>query len=1046
MNYAYLFIDNLNGHSYENGFNELKASITALKKHIDSNDSIIVFNNEISGRNVEFFNENNIIHRYVNPSRNYKGSDKINPISILVEKIISLMNFDESEEIVLMDIDTAVTQKFPKKYWNSNQIVFDNIEYPIMQWRNLDKVLPEIPWKQFDIDFDNSFMMYNTGVIYIPKKFRKEICEKALKIVDYLNDHFEPEERCGNKLDEQIALSIVAHDCFGRFGNIKISSDYIHHYWSERQNNIKWWESNQFTTSEVSNFKKLPISVGILSWKSNETLRNTLDSYVKNGLFDIVNDVTIFFQEVSEEDRKIANDYNIPFIGVEQNIGIGAALVKLAELARTDNILLLEHDWELIENKETTFDRLRSGINLLKSEYSAVRYRHRKNPGYPLYTQQAYQGKELNNYQPIIELDSPHLMDCIHWMEDPQLQFPDKISKTGSYFTSTSRWSNFTNNPCLYEKSFYLQTVYPFKDKGQHLENDISYWWARQDFKVAWGEGLFTHNDIQKHGITQNISYLPNEKEFTEVNCEYPDNFFDEVFHNYVKVLKYFTPHSYLDIGVCKGHAIPFIIKKLPSLKKIEMIEACKDHEEDLKLLNQKTKIPYHIEVMSDSIKEVVFYSLFDPKSTQPGNSYYKENTPHYLNCVEEVRKTNTLDNMYGDNHQFDLVKLDTQGSELDILKGGDKFLENVKGLIIEETVLYDFNTNAPKDLDIKNYLEKKGFVLVDYFHDYEHTIQDSNLNWVQHRQHDAFYVKKNILNEQDNNQNSISFIFAHRSTDVWSIPLSVVNEFKRLGWKTQIYSLFDDNDNYVDDNIHELLKTRPDIIMHMDWGQHTSQILGELKKTGAYCIMESGDDPQRYDANSVKASWFDLILSPDMRCVEKYREMGYNADWWTHFSDTETYFPIQMNLDYIAVCSRGMGNGASIIDSLSQKYPDQITNKNGWNGSEHNKFLNSGEIILQQSRYGEITRRIFEGMSCKKLVLADRLDSSTKIQDIFQDGEDVVFYENETDCLNKIVYYHNNPNEAKRIAENGYNKVLNHHTQKQRVEFIINKWKSAVK
>lgn len=828
MNYAYLFIDNLNGHSYENGFNELKASITALKKHIDSNDSIIVFNNEISGRNVDFFNENNIIHRYVNPSRNYKGSDKINPISILVEKIISLMNFDESEEIVLMDIDTAVTQKFPKKYWNSNQIVFDNIEYPIMQWRNLDKVLPEIPWKQFDIDFDNSFMMYNTGVIYIPKKFRKEICEKALKIVDYLNDHFEPEERCGNKLDEQVALSIVAHDCFGRFGNIKISSDYIHHYWSERQNNIKWWESNQFTSSAVSNVKKLPISVGILSWKSNETLRNTLDSYVKNGLFDIVNDVTIFFQEVSEEDRKIANDYNIPFIGVEQNIGIGAALVKLAELARTDNILLLEHDWELIENKETTFDRLRSGINLLNFEYSVVRYRHRKNPGHPLYSQQAYQGKELNNYQPIIELDSPHLMDCIHWMEDPHLQFPDKIFKTGSYFTSTSRWSNFTNNPCMYKKHFYLKTVYLFENNKSKdpefykdfinnlkhygsvepwkcgLEVDIGYWWARQDFKVAWGEGLFTHNDIQKYG--------------------------------------------------------------------------------------------------------------------------------------------------------------------------------------------------------------------------------QSNVEILEHK------------------QNTISIISPHRESDLWSPPISILNEFKRLGWSSKIYTLFDDNENYVDDNIHELLKTRPDIIMHMDWGQHTSQILGELKKTGAYCIMESGDDPQKYDANSVKASWFDLILSPDIRCVEKYREMGYNAHWWTHFSDTEIYFPIQMNLDYIAVCSRGMGNGASIIDTLSQKYPDQIVNKNGWHGSEHNKFLNSGEIVLQQSRYGEITRRIFEGMSCKKLVLADRLDSSTKIQDLFQDGEDIVFYENEIDCLNKIVYYCNNREEAKRIAENGYNKVLNHHTQKQRVEFIINKWKSAVK
>ncbi len=807
---------------------------------------------------------------------------------------------------------------------------------------------------------------------------------------------------------------------------------------------------------------KLPISIGILSWRSNQTLRNTLQSYSENGLFDLVNDVTVFFQEVSDEDRKIAKEYNLPFIGFEENIGIGNALIKLCEVSRSDNVLLLEHDWQLIEDKETTFNRLKSGLDLLDRGYSTVRYRHRKNPGHSLFTQNVYQGNELNYYDEALELHSPHLLDCIHWIDNPEVQFSDKISKEGEYFLTTSRWANFTNNPCLYKKDFYIEKVFSFKefkekdekyyrlfrdnlshygnaDAWKHsLEYDIGYWWSRQDFKIACGEGLFIHNDIEKFGN----HYASNKKQFIEIDLPDPNVFFDEVFHNYSKVLKYFTPETYLDVGACKGHAIPLIIKTLPSLKRIEMIEACKDHEDDLRILSEKTKIPYHIEVMSDSIKEVTFYSLGDKTSTQPGNSYYKENTPHYLSCIEETRKTNTLDNMYGDNIHFDLIKLDTQGSELDILKGGKKLLKNAKGLIIEETVLYDFNYNAPKDKDLKNYLEENGFTLVDYFHDYQHTIQDSNFNWVEHRQHDAFYLRKDILQKQK----SISFIFAHRDTDKWSTPLSVVNQFKKLGWKTEIYSLFDSDGNYTDDNIHKLLKTNPDIIMHMDFGQHTSSILKDLKKTGAFCIMESGDDPQRFYGNSIKAPWFDLILSPDIRCVEEYKKMGYDAEWWTHFTDTNTYFPLDEEQKYIAVCSRGMRNDAYIIDSLVQKYPDQIKNQNGFWGEEHNRFLNSANIILQQSRYGEITRRIFEGMSCKKLILADRLDSSTSIQELFVDGEDIVFYDNEEDCLNKIVYYSNNQEEAKRIAENGYKKVLENHTQKQRVDFIIQKWKSVVK
>lgn len=249
---------------------------------------------------------------------------------------------------------------------------------------------------------------------------------------------------------------------------------------------------------------KLPISIGILSWKSKHTLLNTLFSYKKNNLFDIVEDVVIFFNEMSEDDKIIANIFNIPYLGSSQNLGIGVGYFELAKNSKYENILLLEHDWELIENPTTTYNRLQQGINLLNSEISTVRFRHRNTPGYPLWSQYVYEGKELEHYEPIIDLISPHLLDTVHWKENPHELYSDKIQKQDEYFITTSRWANFTNNPCLYKKDFYIGILENFYNKSLLFENDISPWWSRQNFKVAQGEGLFSHNDIEKYKM-QNI-------------------------------------------------------------------------------------------------------------------------------------------------------------------------------------------------------------------------------------------------------------------------------------------------------------------------------------------------------------------------------------------------------------------------------------------------------------------------------------------------------------------------------------------------------------
>jgi hypothetical protein len=127
-----------------------------------------------------------------------------------------------------------------------------------------------------------------------------------------------------------------------------------------------------------------------------------------------------------------------------------------------------------------------------------VRLRHRVNPGNPHFSFR-HKGKELTYYDDEIGATSPHLLDSIHWC-DPAESFPEYIKKSENMFWTTSRYGNWTNNPCLYKKQFYLDVVRPFAGEGIGLEGNIGKWWVNQTYKVGHNDGLFMHNDWQKYG------------------------------------------------------------------------------------------------------------------------------------------------------------------------------------------------------------------------------------------------------------------------------------------------------------------------------------------------------------------------------------------------------------------------------------------------------------------------------------------------------------------------------------------------------------------
>jgi hypothetical protein len=285
-----------------------------------------------------------------------------------------------------------------------------------------------------------------------------------------------------------------------------------------------------------------------------------------------------------------------------------------------------------------------------------------------------------------------------------------------------------------------------------------------------------------------------------------------------------------------------------------------------------------------------------------------------------------------------------------------------------------------------------------------------------------------------------ITFIYDYKDGEVWSTPMALLNEFKERGWETEIVPITATDDSALQLWIQQDIPT--DIVLFMDWGRIDSKWLDKSLKPNSFWIQESGDDPQNFERNYPKANRFHYTITPDKVSAQEYRNRGINAEWVNHFADTKVQFPMNLEPKYVAVTSRGRG-GSEFLDYLTNWAEGAVGNRNGLGPKEHTEFLNTGLMVIQNSRWKEITRRIFEGMACGKMVLTDNLPPETGLRYMFADGEDIVYYDDMFDCIEKMNYYNENEEERERIAHNGMMKVLHNYTQIQVVDKLIEQFKN---
>ncbi|MEO5910957.1 MAG: FkbM family methyltransferase [Pelobium sp.] len=168
-----------------------------------------------------------------------------------------------------------------------------------------------------------------------------------------------------------------------------------------------------------------------------------------------------------------------------------------------------------------------------------------------------------------------------------------------------------------------------------------------------------------------------------------------------------FKPQIILDIGAYEGHWAQLFLKEFPE-SKIMMLEGQEQKETFLSPLCQSNpSLHYQIALLGSKEEEVTFHIY------ETASSVLSENNE--TGAILQTRMLKRLD-LIVENTLFavpDFIKIDTQGYELEILKGGLKTLKHAQAVLLEVSLLPIYQ-NCPLVDEVIIFMKDQGFALYD--------------------------------------------------------------------------------------------------------------------------------------------------------------------------------------------------------------------------------------------------------------------------------------------------------------------------------------------
>ncbi|KAI94232.1 hypothetical protein T281_12170 [Rhodomicrobium udaipurense JA643] len=270
------------------------------------------------------------------------------------------------------------------------------------------------------------------------------------------------------------------------------------------------------------------VSVGVLSFRAPQTIRNTLARHRESGLIDSVGEFFVWFNELSETDRAIAAEAGVDFAGSAENGGIYGGFRAIAERATKPYVLILENDITPLPGADVrgciescTADMIANDIKIF-----SLRSRRHLGEGCPYRKYLSYFGAvnpfvaEVAPHQPsalrqikmLAEFGLPDKFrsGAIYLEEEPDKVQPKAVTRLPSgHFLTDSRYRNWSNQMPLVDRRFFLDVICARVERRpdsrllnghQNIECALNKsWWRRRREPIGHAaEGVFTNSRLDR--------------------------------------------------------------------------------------------------------------------------------------------------------------------------------------------------------------------------------------------------------------------------------------------------------------------------------------------------------------------------------------------------------------------------------------------------------------------------------------------------------------------------------------------------------------------
>jgi hypothetical protein len=180
----------------------------------------------------------------------------------------------------------------------------------------------------------------------------------------------------------------------------------------------------------------------------------------------------------------------------------------------------------------------------------------------------------------------------------------------------------------------------------------------------------------------------------------------------------------------------------------------------------------------------------------------------------------------------------------------------------------------------------------------------------------------------------------------------------------------------------------------------------------------------------------YDFVFVAQKDYISKYIEYGCDKVFWLPLAcDPEIHkrhnLPMQYDLCFVGGIRSGTKREQD-IRSIRKKFNMFVGRKYLHDMA---RIYSQSKIVFNRSLMGDLNMRVFESLSCGRLLLTDNIENGLK--ELFTDGKHLVTYDDLKDLVKKARHYLDNTYEREEIASNGQNEAHRKHTYLQRVKYV---------